>query len=219
VQRLALFDLDNTLVDRAAGFRFWALEFCEAHGLEPSEVQWMIEADGDGLVPKEAFFAQVRDRFLLDDPVAALWAQYRERHPVLIPACPGVLSGLTQLRQTGWKVGLVTNGFADMQSSTITNGGIAQNVDGWAISEAEGVRKPERRLFEIATERCGTTLTAGGWMIGDSVSADIGGGQAAGLRTIWINRGRLWPDALSKPDHMVPDAAEAITVLLMQHAY
>ncbi|WP_344975672.1 HAD hydrolase-like protein [Streptosporangium fragile] len=30
----------------------------------------------------------------------------------------------------------------------------------------------------------------GGWTVGDHLVADIGGGWAAGLRTIWIDRGR-----------------------------
>ncbi|MEV7806919.1 HAD hydrolase-like protein [Microbispora sp. NPDC088329] len=41
----------------------------------------------------------------------------------------------------------------------------------------------------IAAERCGATLAEGGWMIGDNPTADIAGGRAVGLRTIWINRG------------------------------
>ncbi|MFG1827149.1 HAD hydrolase-like protein [Microbispora bryophytorum] len=36
------------------------------------------------------------------------------------------------------------------------------------------------------------TLDAGGWVIGDNLTAEIAGGRAAGLRTIWINRG-TWP--------------------------
>ncbi|MEV0200805.1 HAD-IA family hydrolase [Nonomuraea sp. NPDC050691] len=214
MQRLALFDLDNTIVDRAAGFRLWAQEFCARHELSPREVDWMVEADGDGLTPKETFFARVRERFMLADSVTTLWAAYRERHPALIPACNGALIGLARLRQAGWKVGLITNGFAATQTSTIILSGVVQYVDGWAISGAEGVRKPERRLFEIAAERCGATLAGGGWMIGDSAAADVGGGKTAGLRTVWIDRGRSWPHDMSEPDHVVADAAEAVAVLL-----
>ncbi|MFF0306905.1 HAD family hydrolase [Streptosporangium sp. NPDC004379] len=216
MQRLALFDLDNTLVDRAEGLRLWAVEFCETRELNAGEVEWIVEADGDGLVTKETFFSQLRERFSLSDSVVELWAQYRRRHPTLIPAGPSTLVALVRLRRAGWKVGLVTNGLADVQLTTITSSGVAEHVDGWAISGAEDVRKPDRKLFEIAAERCGMTLAAGGWMIGDSAAADIGGGQAAGLRTIWIDRGRQWLDEINKPDYVVADAAEAIAVLLAQ---
>ncbi|MER5627063.1 HAD hydrolase-like protein [Streptosporangium sp. NPDC002544] len=33
-------------------------------------------------------------------------------------------------------------------------------------------------------------LADGGWMVGDHLVADIGGGRAAGLRTAWVDRGR-----------------------------
>jgi FMN phosphatase YigB (HAD superfamily) len=108
---------------------------------------------------------------------------------------------------------VVTNGLADMQLATITGSGIADCVDGWAISGAEQVSKPDVRLFEIAARRCGTSL-AGGWMVGDSAVADVGGGQAARLRTIWVDRHRGWPADAARPDHMVGETADAISFLL-----
>ncbi|GLW09707.1 hypothetical protein Misp01_48360 [Microtetraspora sp. NBRC 13810] len=214
MRRLALFDLDNTLVDRAAGLRLWAQEFRASHGLRADDVEWIVKADGDGLVPKETFFAQIKERYSLAEPVAELWAQYRRRHPALIPAFPGALAGLARLRRQDWLVGLVTNGLADVQLATITSSGVAGHVHGWAISGAENARKPERRLFEIAAERCGTTLAGGGWMIGDSAAADMAGGRAAGLRTVWIDRGRPWLHDIPGPDHTAADAAEAMAILL-----
>lgn len=214
MQRLVLFDLDNTLVDRATGLRLWAEEFCVRRGLGREEVEWIVEADGDGLVPKEFFFGELRDRFRLSDSVPGLWAEYRVRHPALIPVFPGVPGAFARLRAEGWKVGLVTNGFADAQLRTITGSGVLAHLDGWAISGAEGVRKPDRRLFEVAARRCGVTLAGGGWMVGDSAVADVGGGQAAGLRTLWIDRGRAWPSGLPAPDHVTPSVLDAIAVLL-----
>jgi FMN phosphatase YigB (HAD superfamily) len=116
----------------------------------------------------------------------------------------------------GWKVGLVSNGFSDVQSSTIACSGLADHVDGWAISGAEDVRKPDQRLFEIAAERCGVSLAAGGWMVGDNAAADVGGGRAAGLRTIWVDRGQAWPDDVPTPDLVVASAVEAIEFLLTE---
>lgn len=51
-------------------------------------------------------------------------------------------------------------------------------------------------------------------MVGDSITADIGGGRAAGLRTIWIRRGRPWPPTEPLPDHMVDEVTEAVALLL-----
>ena len=98
---LALFDLDGTLVDRAAGLRAWAVEFCTDHGLAPAEADWLVAADGDGRVPKEEFFARTRERYALTSSFDELWQQYRDRQPALIPVYDGVLEGLARLRTAG----------------------------------------------------------------------------------------------------------------------
>lgn len=213
---LALFDVDNTLVDRAEGFRRWALEFCSRWRLDTDQLPWLEEADGDGLTPKDVFFERVRERFGIREPAASLRDDYRTRKPALIPPCPGVLDGLERLRARGWRIGLVTNGEADVQLATITAGGLAERVDGWAISGAEGVRKPARRLFELAAERCGAVLAPEAWMVGDSLAADVRGGREAGLRTIWIDRGRLLPSDAPQPDFVVSDGAAAIELLIRE---
>jgi FMN phosphatase YigB (HAD superfamily) len=211
---LALFDLDGTLVDRAAGLRAWADEFCGAHGLDPIEADWIVEADGDGRVPKEQFFARIRDRYGLAASIDELFGQYRDRQPALVPVHDGVFDGLARLRAAGWRIGVVTNGYGDVQTNTLTSSGLAAHVDGWAISGAEDVWKPDVRLFEIAATRAGASLADGGWMTGDSARGDIAGGRAAGLRTVWVHRDRPWPADLDQPDHRVSAAAEAVPLIL-----
>src|SRR5260370_38543123 len=48
-------------------------------------------------------------------------------------------------------------------------------------------------------------------MVGDSPEADVAGGQAAGLQTAWIRRGRVWPVDDPLPDLRVDTVAEAAT--------
>ncbi|MGW4486818.1 HAD family hydrolase [Amycolatopsis sp. NPDC004368] len=211
--RLVLFDLDNTLVDRAEGFRRWSWEFCAEHRLTPDDAGWLTSADDDGLAPRDVFFQAVRDRFGLRESGAELLESYRRRHPALIPAAPGVLAGLPRLRAAGWRIGVVTNGDAEQQLATLVCTGVAGLVDGWAISGHEGVGKPDRRLFEIAADRCEAPLRDG-WMVGDGAATDIAGGRAAGLHTVWVERGRAWAGEGKAPDHVVADAAGAIELLL-----
>ncbi|MFI6733324.1 HAD family hydrolase [Nonomuraea sp. NPDC050451] len=209
--RLAIFDLDNTLIDRLDAFKLWAAEFAAERGLGEGAVAWMVEADADGSVPMDVFFGLVRERFGLAEPADELWAAYRARLPHLVH-CPGeVLDGLDRLRAAGWVMGIATNGMADNQTGKIERTGLATRVDGWAISGAEGVRKPDVRLFEIAARRCGASLESGGWAIGDDPEKDIAGGRRAGLRTIWIDRG-VTGGALA--DHTVTDALSAIELLI-----
>ncbi|WP_432019344.1 HAD family hydrolase [Streptomyces sp. 1222.5] len=104
---------------------------------------------------------------------------------------PRAREGLDALPSEGWTIGIATNG---------------------GLGEV-GVRKPERCLFEAAAAECGASLSAGGWMVGDSPETDVGGARAAGLRTLWVDIGREWADGLREPGVMVPGIVEAIEVL------
>ncbi|MEW9553097.1 HAD family hydrolase [Nonomuraea sp. NPDC050783] len=209
---LALFDLDNTLIDRLAAFERWAARFAAERGLGPAGAAWLVETDADGSVPMDVFFGLVRERFGLAEPPAELWRAYRARLPGLVTCRPQVLDGLGRLRAAGWTVGVVTNGMPDNQTGKIRRTGLAGRVDGWAISGAEGVRKPDARLFAIGAARCGTSLAAGGWMVGDDPVKDVEGGRAAGLRTIWLDRGR--PGPAPAADHVVRDVLDAVELLI-----
>ncbi|GAA1018412.1 dUMP phosphatase [Acrocarpospora pleiomorpha] len=213
MQRLALFDLDNTLIDLDAAFKLWASEFADDHGLGPAAVDWLLAIDRAGNPHRAEFFTMARERFALADSVEELWARYRTRMPHLVRCPAEVLTGLAALRTSGWSVGIVTNGMADNQLGKIQRTGLADVVDAWAISGAEGIRKPDIGLFDIAAKRCGKSLADGGWATGDNLISDIQGGNEAGLRTIWINH-----KASSNPDHaahqVVSRIEDAIRLLL-----
>ncbi|MEV6868530.1 HAD family hydrolase [Streptosporangium subroseum] len=172
----------------------------------------MLSLDRAGYPHREVFFTKVRDRFTLPEPVDELWSRYRQRMPYLVHCRPEVTDGLSRLRASGWKVAIVTNGTADNQLGKIQRTGLAEAVDAYALSGIEGIRKPDIGLFEVAAQRCGMTLAAGGWMVGDHPIADIGGGRAAGLHTVWIDRG-TWPDREHDADHVVPDVLLAMEIL------
>jgi HAD superfamily hydrolase (TIGR01549 family) len=212
VQRLALFDLDNTLIDRDAAFLLWTEEFAAEHRLGRKAVDHLVKLDRNGLPHRELFFAKVREQFKLSASAAVLWAAYRRRMPQLVECRPEVIAALTELRALGWRVGIVTNGTADNQLGKIQRTGLADAVDGYVLSGMEGIRKPDVGLFEIAARRCGVDLAGGGWMVGDHPVADIGGGHTAGLRTVWIHRGR-WAGHEHSPDHVVTDVIHAMDVL------
>ncbi|MEU7896920.1 HAD-IA family hydrolase [Nonomuraea sp. NPDC049152] len=212
MQRLALFDLDNTLIDLDAAFRVWIVEFADQHRLPHGATDWLVSLDRDGLPHREEFFAKVRGEFGLPEPVDVLWGAYRRRMPHLVRCRTEVLNGLVRLRGAGWKVGIVTNGTADNQLGKIQRTGLIDVVDAYALSGLEGVRKPERGLFEIAARRCGASLEEGGWMVGDRLDADITGGRAAGLRTIWINRDGSASEH-KEADHVVTDVVRAMEIL------
>ncbi|WP_419992687.1 HAD family hydrolase [Streptomyces boninensis] len=214
MQRLALFDLDNTLVDRQEAFAAWVAEFAAERGLGSDAVAWLTAADDGGRGPRDEFFDRVHHHFGLVESAVELWAAYRARMPELVRCDPAVLVGLEQLREAGWRVGIVSNGMADNQLMKIRRAGLEERVDASCVSGEVGIRKPDVGIFRLAAQRCGTTLAAGGWMVGDNPEHDIAGGRAAGLRTAWIGRDSEWSAHQPQPDETVTDAAAAISLLL-----
>ncbi|MGP3957019.1 HAD family hydrolase [Nonomuraea sp. 3N208] len=81
-------------------------------------------------------------------------------------------------------MGVVTNRLADSQLGKLRRTGLTGVVDGYAVSGVEGDRKPDPRLFQMAARRRGTSLSEGGWMVGDNLIADIEGAQTVGLGAI-----------------------------------
>lgn len=214
MQRLALFDLDDTLVDRQLAFSAWAAGFADEHGLGDEASRWLITADKRGTGPRDQYFRVVREHFGLAAAAEELWAAFRAQMPDLVRCDSQVLDGLTQLRASGWRVGIVSNGMADNQLMKIERSGLGERVDACCVSGDVGIRKPDVRIFQLAAERCGRNLADGGWMIGDNPEHDIAGGRAAGLGTMWVSGQRLWPGGESRADRTVADAATAISLLL-----
>jgi HAD superfamily hydrolase (TIGR01549 family) len=210
--RLALFDLDNTLLDRERAFERWASTFIELYGL--SEGSWSIIElmDEDGLRPRSEFFEGLREALSIDIGVEDLLADYYDQYPRCFSVDRETVDAVRRLRDNGWKVGVVTNG-PPSQMSKLEATDLLGEFDVICVSSIVGSRKPERGIFEEAARTCGVALE--GWMVGDSPSADVAGGRAAGLATIWMSRGREWDHSqLPPPDFEVSTIAEAVVVIL-----
>ena len=217
MQRLALFDLDDTLIDRRAAFVAWAAEFCDDHGFGPDEQAALQEVDARHSGPRQHFFTVVRDLLALAETAEQLWEQYRRRMPHLVTCRSEDLIALTRLRHAGWRLGIVTNGMADNQYGKILRTGLDAVVHGWAISDDYGVRKPDPRLFAHAARQCGSDIADGGWMTGDSLHLDVRGGHNAGLGTIWLDssgRDAHLPQVDPDPDYRAHSILDAVAILL-----
>jgi putative hydrolase of the HAD superfamily len=215
--RLALFDLDNTLIDRAAGFRLWAERFLASRALPQSEVEWLEAVDDDGLARRDELFAHVRERYGLTPPVQELVDEYRRDFPGCIPpVVETTWSALMKLREHGWRVGVVSNG-TPSQVEKIHASGLARAIDGWAISGVVGARKPDPRLFRAAAQQCACDLSDG-WMIGDRADADVAGAIASGLSSAWISRGNNWAEPRFRPDIVADSVGHAVTQILARRS-
>jgi FMN phosphatase YigB (HAD superfamily) len=211
--RLLACDLDDTLVDRGRIFDLWSDDFVKAHGLSPWTRTWLTRLDDGGITPREQFWGAIKARVGLRQSVQLLMADWAIDFPSRYRCDHGVLDGLADARDRGWALAVVTNGDADVQGRKIVAAGLDVAVDSVCISGAEGFRKPDQRIFALAAKRAGAQLTSG-WMVGDNPQADIAGGRDAGLRTVWLSRGRTWPIVEFEPDHQAANPAAAIQLVI-----
>jgi FMN phosphatase YigB (HAD superfamily) len=210
--RFALFDLDNTLVDQNRALVGWAQAFIADRGLDPAAVDWLDVKSSTASTWRE-YAAGFKEHFGLLDSIDGLVYEVTETYPRYFVLDDAVADGLRQLRNEGWKLGIVTNGATTMQNAKIQQVGLDTLVDAVVVSEAEGCRKPGRQIFEQVAAKLGTKLDHGGWMIGDSLETDVAGGIAAGLRTMWVSGGRAHPTHGPYPDYNCESITQAIKVL------
>ncbi len=169
---LALFDLDNTLIDRDHAFHQWAVQFLATRNIDPVELPWLVSVDGDGKVSRPVFFGALKARYGLPESEESLVVAYQKEAPAFYRPDRAILDALRTLRSAGWKTAVITNGPAS-QERKIRSAGLEVALDAWCISGVEGVAKPARRIFEVAATRSGTSLK--GWMVGDTPEIDIRG--------------------------------------------
>lgn len=212
-QSLAIFDLDNTLVDRDRFFVEWTGAFIRERHLD-AEVSLAIlrDADEDGATRRTLFFERVQARLGLKGPIEDLIDEYWRDQMARYRCDQATIAGLRLLRQLGYKLGIATNGGA-RQIDKIKACGLDGLVDAVCVSGVVGYAKPDPRLFAAVAERCQASLE-NAWVVGDGPNTDIAGAVAIGARSIWIRRGKEWVEDGFAPTLVAETVADAISLIV-----
>ncbi|BCJ77632.1 HAD family hydrolase [Catellatospora bangladeshensis] len=210
---LLLLDLDNTLVDRAGAFRMWGARFLSEISAPTYDIDWLVDADADGLTSRWDLADAIRDRYRLRNSVIDLVEELHEGQIECTRLDPMVGAALRIAADAGWVPVIVTNGETRQQEAKIRRTGLDRFVADWVVSQEVDCRKPNPRIFEIAAERARMRLR-GAWMIGDSPEADIGGATTIGIPSVWIHRGRQWSERRFGPTRIAEGAIQAVAAVL-----
>jgi putative hydrolase of the HAD superfamily len=99
---------------------------------------------------------------------------------------PDVVPALERLAASGVKVGVISNW--DSRLASILDGiGLGRLIDTVVCSAAEGLHKPDPRIFEAACSRAGVRASRCAH-VGDHVYADVIGARSAGMTPVLIDR-------------------------------
>jgi putative hydrolase of the HAD superfamily len=122
----------------------------------------------------------------------SLSVKFLERLPTKKNLFPYTIEILTYLKNKGYEMHLVTNGFETVQYHKIKNSDLAKFFGHVITSEASNSLKPNKEIFDYALQKTNAEA-ATSIMIGDNQDADIQGGINAGMDTIFVNHLNVIP--------------------------
>jgi 2-haloalkanoic acid dehalogenase type II len=119
-----------------------------------------------------------------------------------------VISALETLKAR-FRLATLTNGNADLAVI-----GLAHHFEVTLHAAALGCAKPDPRAY-TALANALTLEPAEILFVGDEPHADVVGPRAAGMQTVWVNRGgAIWPDELPAADASVADLDGLMALLV-----
>jgi HAD superfamily hydrolase (TIGR01662 family) len=158
-----------------------------------SVLRWTLEASGYPAL----------DDALIQRALAAMFAVSEERWTPM----PGLHPMLGTLRAQGYRLGLISNAGDERNVlRLLAAAGLDGAFDPQLVSAAEGVRKPNVRLFQRVLSAWNLPPEAV-VMVGDTLGEDILGAQRAGLRSIWFTADADTPANRALTGSLRPDAS------------
>jgi len=112
------------------------------------------------------------------------------------------------------KMGIITNGFTELQHVRLEKTGLKDIFSPLIISEEVGVAKPDIGIFEHALTHMGELDREQVLMVGDNPHSDILGGMNAGFDTCWLNSANAALPEGIRPSYQVTSLSQLQTLLL-----
>lgn len=127
---------------------------------------------------------------------------------------PGAAQLLTKLKEAGFHLYGATNGITAIQTGRLAHSDIADSFSHVFISEQSGSQKPDVAFYDWIAAQIPDFKKEEALMIGDSLTADIQGGNNAGIDTIWYNPNQLQNHSTAFPTYEVKDYQELLQLIL-----
>jgi 2-haloacid dehalogenase len=136
---------------------------------------WQVTQDGLDFTLEAAGLSE---DFLLRETLLALYWE--------LQAYPEAVQVLTDLKQQGMNVGILSNGTADMLEGAVDRAELGEFLDAVLSVETVGIFKPHSSVYDLVGQKFNCTpkevlfASSNGW--------DAAGAAGYGFQTVWVNR-------------------------------
>lgn len=221
-----LFDLDHTLLDFDTAEEVALTQFLQDQGVQD------IQAFKDYYKPmnqglwKDLEQKKISKKDLINSRFAIAFAHFgREvdgeemalRYQDYISqqgqTFPGAEDLLAKLVERGYQIYGATNGVTAIQQGRLKQSAITPYFKEIFISEQLGTQKPEVAFYDKIGNLIPGFTKEQALMIGDSLTADIAGGNAAGIDTVWYNPDHKENTSPAVPTYVVSEYQELLAIL------
>ena len=120
---------------------------------------------------------------------------------------------LSNVKDRGHNIYAATNGVSYIQRGRLQASSILPFFDDIFISDEVGAHKPSTDFFEKISDQVNDFHPDSALMIGDSLTADIQGGNNAGIDSIWFNPKGLVNETPAVPTYQVKSYEEILKIL------
>lgn len=201
---MIFFDIDGTLFDHDRAETLGALDFYHKY---TKELAYTVDEFADiwsnlskkyfeKYLKKELTFQEQRRKRMeelfaknfTDEIADEKFSEYLYFYTQRWAIYADVINCLAFLKESGYSLGIITNGDNQQQTEKLKKLGIKEYFDHHIFASSKmGFSKPHAKIFEAACKRAGCQKE-NCYYIGDNLEIDAIGSMKAGLKGIWLNR-------------------------------
>ena len=224
--KFLFFDLDHTLLDFDAAEDIALTQLLEEEGVEDIQAYKDYYVPMNKLLWKDLEQKKITKSELINTRFSKFFAHFgiekdgsylAERYQFFLSkqgqTFPGVEDLLRKLISQGYELYAATNGITYIQTGRLKQSGISPFFKEIFISEQLHTQKPDAEFYEKIGARIPNFNKNHALMIGDSLSADIQGGNNAGIDTVWYNPQHLENTTQLHPTYEVHSYKDLVNYL------
>ena len=226
MKQAVFLDIDNTLLDFDKSADLAMHTVCDRFGIKaPAELFATFKRINDGLwlqieqgiITKQDLFRVRWDRIFSELGVRFDGKTFEEAFLQVIvkTAVPvtGAADLLAYLDGKGYRLFAASNAPRGQQAERLAMAGLLSYFEAVFVSADLGAEKPSREFFDLCFARLNDLDPHDCVLIGDSISADIAGGNAYGMQTVWFNPAHTENPTAVTPTAVVSTLAEIQSLL------